>query len=99
MVDFVGDLGGVFEIFLGLAGIICCPFSKFDYNLNIARNFYKVRTNDEKLFSKGAKSGVFEEAKHELSKHYNIEISSKNRFLLYFHQYIPISFRLWKDGK
>jgi len=51
-VDFVGDLGGVFEIFLGLAGLICLPISHFDFNLKMASEFYKVKTKDESLFNK-----------------------------------------------
>jgi len=50
--DFLGDLGGVFEIFFLVFGFLVFPVSEFAFNLHAVKTLYLARTGDENLLSK-----------------------------------------------
>ena len=51
--DFIlllGDLGGVFSLFISLFGFVVLPISKFAFNLKAIQKLFLVRTKDKALF-------------------------------------------------
>ena len=51
--DFIlllGDLGGVFSLFITLFGFVILPISKFAFNLKAIQKLFLVRTKDKGLF-------------------------------------------------
>jgi len=88
IIDFVGDLGGVFQVIAFLFGLICFPISKFAINLKLAYKFYQARTSDASIFKSPSVSKKNEKkekiknsyslhAETEIEKHYEIVLNIK----------------------
>ena len=46
MVDLIGDLGGVMEVFLFIFGIVLYPISKMSFILKATKMLFHARTSD-----------------------------------------------------
>ena len=53
--DFLGDIGGIFDLLVMVMGIFMFRISEFSYNLKVFEKIYLVRTKDPNLV--GKKSG------------------------------------------
>jgi hypothetical protein len=50
IIDFVGDMGGVFDLILLFLGIVLLRVSLFSYNIDIFEKIYYVKSKDPALF-------------------------------------------------
>jgi hypothetical protein len=49
---FLGQIGGVLEIFLFIFGLLLSPLSEQSYTLKIMKNLFYARTSEDKLLGK-----------------------------------------------
>jgi len=98
----VGDLGGVFQIFGILFGIVCFPISHFCYNLKMASLLFIARTKETSIFKEHTEEfkAKFENhcSKEVFKNDYEINISFKDSVILFISQYISISPRICHFG-
>ena len=47
MVDLIGELGGVIELFVFVFGMLILPISKQSFVLKASSEFFKARTTDD----------------------------------------------------
>ena len=86
--DVIGDLGGVMDIFILIAGVFVCPVTEFSYYMTAFRNLFLARTSDSGIFktsSKGKKKrgtpglkrwqSLTSEMKKQFDTHYAINLS------------------------
>lgn len=52
LIDSLGDIGGIIEIFFILFGMIFLPISRHSYYLQAARHMFFARSRDSGLFTK-----------------------------------------------
>lgn len=50
LLDLIGDLGGVIEIFMLLMSFIVSPISQFSFNMEALYTLYVAKTSDANLF-------------------------------------------------
>ena len=50
MLEIIGDLGGVMEVFLFCLAIIVRPFAVFSFNMKALQKMFLAKTFDNKLF-------------------------------------------------
>jgi hypothetical protein len=50
--DFLGDIGGVAEIFIFIFGFLLLPLSRQSFTLKSIKNLYSVRTSDGGLLQR-----------------------------------------------
>lgn len=48
--DFIGDIGGVSEVFIFMLGIFIIPFSKFSFVLKAVQKLFLAKTKDGNIF-------------------------------------------------
>ena len=81
ILDLLGDLGGIYEVFVTCIGIFIFPYSEFSYNMKVFEKIFLVRTTDPNLIltkpTKKKNSGKtkFKNMKFEIPKELN---KSKN---------------------
>ena len=51
LMDLVGDIGGVFDVFLIVFAIFLVPMSQFGYELKAVKTLFEVKSEDPNLFS------------------------------------------------
>ena len=55
LLDLLGELGGVIEIFIITFGIILHPIAKHSFMLNAIKLLFKARTKETNLFTQSKK--------------------------------------------
>ena len=54
LLDFIGDLGGVYEIIFQLFAIFISPITKYSFILRALQRLYIVKTKRKNLFKKAS---------------------------------------------
>ena len=52
LLDLVGELGGVIEVFIIIFGVLLYPISQFSFILKATKMLFLARSQDKKLFKK-----------------------------------------------
>lgn len=73
--DFISDIGGVFEIMIVVVGILIYPLSKQAFVLKMVKLLYRVRTSDRLLLSRSDQAKINPQT-GKLQKQVRFEFSS-----------------------
>ena len=68
-IGLLGDLGGVLEVIMVVAGGVLFPISKHHFTLQAAKRIYLARSSDPNLFNCGSSHSNFNMEKHKMAKY------------------------------
>ena len=108
LLDLIGAMGGVLELFVYLFGFVFYGISKHQATMMILRRLFLARTRDDKLFAQShthdhvgnvEKTQLDDSIRHEVKSHRNIKLTQINHLKLYVMKNFCFCLKATKNHK